>query len=76
MRKISRIDPFMEKLKEYWKSEVPDWRFGQLMSNFLGFAWEAKNSDIFYIEDDEMSRLLDLFFNMETRSDGLFANEE
>jgi hypothetical protein len=65
MRDPKRIKPFLEKLGKYWEGRAPDWRFGQLMSNFLGFAWDRANRDIFFIEDDEMSRALDEFFNHE-----------
>lgn len=32
MRDLKRIDKFCDLLKEIWK-RVPDWRFGQLISN-------------------------------------------
>lgn len=62
MRNKKRIAPFVQKLQKYWEEKIPDWRFGQFMSNFLGFAWKEKNRDIFFIEDDEMSELLDQYF--------------
>lgn len=57
MRDINRIDPFLKKLGEYWK-KVPDWRFGQLIDNFL--TWF--NNDPFYIEDDKMLEKLEEYF--------------
>lgn len=43
MRDPKRIEPFIHKLADYWKTYIPDWRFGQFMSNFLGFvATETK----------------------------------
>ena len=62
MRDPERIPALVEKLEEHWRRRVPDWRFGQLMFNFL--AWLAKKTDrdYFHIEDDEMSELLDGFF--------------
>ena len=62
MRDPERIPALVETLEENWSQKVPDWRFGQLMFNFL--AWLAKKTDrdYFYIEDDEMSGLLDEFF--------------
>lgn len=65
MRDPKRINPFIKKLAAYWH-EVPDWRFGQLMSNFLGFAMDKSKKDIFFIEEDEMERLLDEFFSPKT----------
>ena len=53
MRDPTRIDKFCDALKELWKS-VPDWRFGQLMCNFLGSVYVETKLDVFFIEDDEM----------------------
>ena len=62
MRDSNRIPAFVEKLQRYWITHFPDWRFGQLMSNFVSFILtNTKWSDIFYIEDEEMSALLDEF---------------
>lgn len=48
MRKVERIDEFTEKMAKLWKEYVPDWRFGQLMFNFLSTI-----GDPFYLEEDE-----------------------
>ena len=53
MRDPNRIDDFLKKLGEYWK-RVPDWRFGQLVMNFLSFI----GRDPFYLEDDKMEELI------------------
>lgn len=53
MRNPNRIDLFCKTLAELWHL-VPDWRFGQLMSNMLGGYVSEKNRDIFFTEDDEM----------------------
>lgn len=53
MRDPKRIDEFCDELKLLWH-KVPDWRFGQLMSNVLGAVYERKNRDPFYMEDAEM----------------------
>ena len=53
MRDIDRLDPFMARLAELWKI-VPDWRFGQLVMNFLSFI----GRDPFYLEDDKMEELI------------------
>ena len=52
MRNINRIDKFCNELAEVWK-KVPDWRFGQLMSNVLG-QMQSEGKDIFFPEEDEM----------------------
>ena len=61
MRDKNRIEPFAKEIAELWKN-VPDWRFGQLMSNLLGYAQQKTNRDIFFIEDEEMLSILKSFF--------------
>lgn len=53
MRDPARIDRFCNELKAIWHC-VPDWRFGQLMSNMLGFFVHSTGRDIFFPEDDEL----------------------
>lgn len=55
MREIKRIIPFVLKIAELWAKCVPDWRFGQLMYNFI-----AATGDPFYYEEDDF---LDRFEN-------------
>lgn len=57
MRNINRIDKFLKVLGDCWKT-VPDWRFGQLMVNFLG----SLDRDPFFPEEDEMEQQLLKFF--------------
>ncbi len=47
MRDPNRIDNFMYELGEIWKKELPDWRFGQLIFNFISVY-----GDPFYWEED------------------------
>lgn len=54
IRNLERIDVFTSELNRIWKKHFPDWRFGQLMSNFLGFVQSKKNRDIFFPEESEM----------------------
>ena len=58
MRDPNRIDEFCAELQRAWKTCFPDWRFGQLMSNFLGWVYGEKNRDIFFPEEDEMLEYL------------------
>ena len=58
MRDSARIDQFCDELKTYWH-KVPDWRFGQLICNVLG----ATKRDPFFIEEDEMLKVFEDFFN-------------
>lgn len=57
MRDPARIDRFCQRLAELWK-KVPDWRFGQLISNVLG----AFGKDPFYIEDDKLLEFFESYF--------------
>jgi hypothetical protein len=60
MRDPNRIKPFLETLEKAWK-KVPDWRFGQLMVNFLG----SLDKDPFFPEDNEMQQKIIDFFNLD-----------
>ena len=54
MRDPNRLDGFYDELKKMHKECVPDWRFGQLCSNFFGWLMQEKNRDLFFPEEDEM----------------------
>lgn len=56
MRDINRIDIFCQQLAKEWK-KVPDMRFGQLFNNIQKY----NNSDLFYIEEDEMIEKIENF---------------
>lgn len=58
MRDKKRIQPFLKELEAHW-NKVPDWRFGQLMTN----VFSSCDGDPFYYEDDKMLRLFHEFFN-------------
>ena len=49
MRDPKRITPFLADLGTIWTNCCPDWRFGQLISNFLRYIGE----DYFYWEEDK-----------------------
>lgn len=68
MRDPKRIDTFISKLADYWKTYIPDWRFGQFMSNFLGFVVSETKRDIFFIEEQEMEKLLAQYFTSREES--------
>lgn len=69
MRDATRIKPFMQMVAHMWQQHVPDWRFGQLMSNFFGFVIAETGQDIFFIEDDTMEELVLKFFKGEGNTD-------
>lgn len=53
MRDVNRIYDILVKFQDLWK-QYPDQRFGQIISNYL----VNDKEDIFYIEDDEISKRL------------------
>lgn len=64
MRDPNRIQKFCDELAALWRI-VPDWRFGQLLSNVLG-DWQGKtHQDIFFPEDDEMIQVFRDYFAQE-----------
>ncbi len=48
MRDINRLDKFYNELKSVHANFFPDWRFGQLIYNFL-----SEYGDPFYWEEDK-----------------------
>lgn len=54
MRKPERLDNFYAKLAELHKKYVPDWRFGQMIYNYL-----REMPDPFYLEEDKMLEKLE-----------------
>lgn len=59
MRNPNRLYSFYETLRHIHMMYFPDWRFGQLMSNFLGWLYSEKNKDPFFPEEDEMESLIE-----------------
>lgn len=57
MRDPERIERITNLVKEIW-SEIPDWRFAQLISNFHMIGDKDDTID-FYREDDEVEKWLD-----------------
>lgn len=56
MRDINRLDKFYDELKKIHKT-LPDWRFGQLVMNFLSWHLTKYRRDIFYLEEDKIIEL-------------------
>ena len=59
MRDPSRIFDIMEELTKGW-TQVPDWRFGQLIENLKRYIGTY---DLFYIEDEDMIKYIKDYFN-------------
>jgi len=62
MRDPTRIRQYCEQLASLWE-RVPDWRFGQLMSNMLGEFVSETHRDIFFPEDDELFAFFEKYFD-------------
>lgn len=54
MREQNRLNNFYKELQTIHIRYFPDWRFGQLMSNFFGWLASEKDVDTFFPEEDEM----------------------
>lgn len=67
MRDAARLDNFYDTLKEYHKKYLPDWRFGQLIINFISDC-----GDPFYYEEDE---LIEKFKKYMTRMGDIYNPE-
>ena len=60
MRDPKRMNKLLDVLKKCWEKE-PDWRFGQLMVNFLN----QLPRDPFFYEEDEMIEEMKKYFEIE-----------
>ena len=58
MRDPNRLDTFYKELCQIHKEYFPDWRFGQLCSNFFSWLAETKGMDLFFPEEDRMLEYL------------------
>ena len=54
MRDPNRLDKYYDEMKEIHKKSFPDWRFGQLISNFFGWLYTEKKKDCFFLEEGDM----------------------
>lgn len=59
MRNPERIKEFCNELAEIWETNVPQWRFGQLICNVFG----TLNEDPFFPEEDRMIKIFKDYFN-------------
>jgi hypothetical protein len=56
--KPENLNEFYMELNRIHLEYKPQWRFGQFMHNFFNWVYTKKLKDIFYIEEDEMIKLL------------------
>ena len=57
MRSKDRIKPFLDKVGDIWMDNAQDWRFGQLMYNFI-----CEMGDPFYWEEEDFLAKLEEYF--------------
>lgn len=55
MRDKNRLHSFYEEMRDIHIKYFPDWRFGQLCSNFFGWLTTEKKIDLFFPEENEMT---------------------
>ena len=63
MRDKNRIPVFIKELERIWMQCYPDWRFGQLMMNFLNYVALEQKRYPFFPEEDEMVELFKEYAN-------------
>lgn len=67
MRDPRRLDDFYDRLKKVHQEKLPDWRFGQLIVNFLSAYMRGSEAGLFYCEDPqlikELEEYVDSLFN-------------
>ncbi len=54
MRDPNRLDNFYDEMKKLHMECFPDWRWSQLVMNFLGWIAQTYKVDGFYTEEDRM----------------------
>lgn len=69
MRDPNRLDEFYKELCRIHKQYFPDWRFGQLCSNFFGWLAYTEKKDFFYPEEDQMLEYLIDYMNSLKKDD-------
>lgn len=55
MRDPKRIDPIIDRIRNFWKA-YPELRLGQILTNAIGGKFD--DSKLFYIEDDVLEKVL------------------
>lgn len=63
MRDPNRLDDFYDELKEIHKKSFPDYRFLQLMLDYIGWVMNNSNRDPFFIEEDQCLEFIKQYAN-------------
>lgn len=61
MRDPERLDYFYSELKSLHKKYFPDWRFAQLINNFMSWHYNHFGNDAFYLEDYKFMERFHMF---------------
>lgn len=61
MRDPQRTWAVCNQIASFWGARVPDWRFGQLIMNFMSWHMNTYHTDAYYIEDDEFMKRFKIF---------------
>lgn len=61
MRNAERLDYFYNEICRLHKKYLPQWRFGQLCSNFFGWLMSTQKQDLFFLEEDEMLKYFKMY---------------
>lgn len=54
MRDPQRLDNFYDEVKRLHMQYFPDWRVGQLWTNFFGWLYGTKSIDPFFPEENSL----------------------
>ena len=68
MRDANRLKSFYSELERIHRERFPDWRFGQLITNFFFWMQSEKKIDPFFPEEDRMLELLKEFYGKGAQS--------
>ena len=55
---MNRLYDFYRQLQEIHITYFPDWRFGQLCSNFFSWLASEKKVDLFFPEEEQMIKYI------------------
>ena len=64
MRDPNRIEPFLKELGDIWKSQCPDWRFGQLIFN----VFDSRRENLWFTEEDRMIGYFREYFGIDSKN--------
>lgn len=65
-RDPNRLDDIYAEIARLHKEYLPDWRVGQLISNFVGWMYSEKHRDVFFPEEDEFMEYFTEFVDVMT----------